>query len=417
MPCLMGPTDTASHGEPPMRSAFRPLTSAALLSLLLASGGAAQGRVHIVDAAGGTGSDFTTVNAAVLAALDGEVIVVRSGLYPEVVTLGTKSLTVTAETGALVRVRGLSIHGVSGNDRVTVRGLRTEGTDVRGLLAFLNFGTVWIEDCLFRAPDLPGHDSGGALIVDCPHLALTRCTFEPARAATGLATATLEVASSSVVLHDVSATGPPDTGAALQGSFDADFEITGGTLAGGDGFDGIALSCDGQDGGSGLRLLDSASAVLRGATVTGGAGGVGFGTCPDGLDGPALAAAPGAVTELPREARGYAVSSPVRAGAVLTVELAGRPNDLVWILWGSTPNTGPTPAFLDGSLLLGGSLQAVFFGALPATGTASVDYTAPALAPGLEGAGFLSQAIFREAGTGLFHAGAPSLVTLLDAAF
>ena len=387
----------------------------ALAATLLSVAPAAQSAVHVVDVAAGPGSDFTSLEAARLAAADGDVLLVRGGFYDETLLLGTKSLTVVAEDGFSVRLRGLEITGLAADDHVLLRGLTTEGTSAPALVASANAGAVWLEDCVLRGPEGFGNLAGGVELDGCAHVVFSRCLLERALVPSGLAEATLAATASGLVLHETEVRGPADTGAALA-LHDASAELTGSSLLGGDGFDGIALFCDGQDGGTGLRATGSSSVERRDSVVSGGAGGQGFGSCDDGLDGPAVEAAPGALVPLAQDARSYGVPSPLREGQPLRVRLEGRANDLVWLLVDLAPSAGLTPAFLDGLLLVGSTPQVVFYGALPASGVEERDFLAPDLGPGVEATAFVSQAVFREAGTGVFRASSPTLVTVLDAA-
>src|SRR5262245_8720216 len=58
--------------------------------------------VRVVDAAGGPGSGFTTIGAAVAASANGDFVLVRAGSYFEVVHLDGKGLVMQARPGVIV---------------------------------------------------------------------------------------------------------------------------------------------------------------------------------------------------------------------------------------------------------------------------------------------------------------------------
>ena len=62
-------------------------------------------QVWIVDAQLGTGAQYASIQPAVQAALDGDVILVRSGHYPTF-QVGSKSLAICADFQSLVEVDG-----------------------------------------------------------------------------------------------------------------------------------------------------------------------------------------------------------------------------------------------------------------------------------------------------------------------
>lgn len=80
---------------------MRWITAAVLFSVLPAQS------VHVVDAAAGP---IMQIQAAVDAAVDGDLILVRSGLYGQV-TINAKSLTIMADVGAQVRTTSGSRSG------------------------------------------------------------------------------------------------------------------------------------------------------------------------------------------------------------------------------------------------------------------------------------------------------------------
>src|SRR5262245_45172512 len=101
-----------------------------LVLLSCASSIAAQGQVLVVDAAGGPGSDFTDVPSAVSAAVDGDVLLVRSGSYlvdELAIALDGKGLTLVADSGASVAVGSLDVQDLPAGHFTLLQGLDLHG--------------------------------------------------------------------------------------------------------------------------------------------------------------------------------------------------------------------------------------------------------------------------------------------------
>lgn len=86
----------------------------------------------VVDAAGGAGANFTSIQAAVLAVPDGSIVVVRAGTYAAV-DIFNKGLTILCDPGVVAvstpGVPYLWIRGTAANQTVVVRGLLTSLPD------------------------------------------------------------------------------------------------------------------------------------------------------------------------------------------------------------------------------------------------------------------------------------------------
>ncbi len=82
------------------RTVLRTILSAGVLAVLvLACAGAAAGATWVVDADGGAGVNYTTIQAAVNAASDGDTIEVRGGRY-EGAQKNQKNVTVIQNIGS-----------------------------------------------------------------------------------------------------------------------------------------------------------------------------------------------------------------------------------------------------------------------------------------------------------------------------
>ncbi|HEX5011641.1 MAG TPA: hypothetical protein VFY71_14705, partial [Planctomycetota bacterium] len=100
------------------------LMGAVLAGVLAATPAAAQGALWIVDDDGGPGVDATDIQAAIDAAADGDVILVRSGVYSSLVLDG-RSLSVIGEDGEDVELAPgtVSVAHLAADQRVLLRGL------------------------------------------------------------------------------------------------------------------------------------------------------------------------------------------------------------------------------------------------------------------------------------------------------
>ena len=78
----------------------------ASLVLMLAIRASAAGQVIVVDPVAGPGVDFTSVSDAVLAAADGDTVLVHAGTYAASVTVSSKSLAIVAQPGDTVTISG-----------------------------------------------------------------------------------------------------------------------------------------------------------------------------------------------------------------------------------------------------------------------------------------------------------------------
>ena len=126
------------------------------LVLLAAAGAApalAQGKVWVVDASSGPGTDFTSIQVAILSSsvVDGDVLLVRAGSYTSLNLTNGKALTIQADVGGGVFVHstpdfGGQVAGLPAGKSVRLRGLAMNQIRLAN-----NGGTVWMEDCLVLA--------------------------------------------------------------------------------------------------------------------------------------------------------------------------------------------------------------------------------------------------------------------------
>ena len=415
---------------------------AGLFGLLLAAPALAQS-VWIVDDGGGAGVDFTDIPAAVAAAGEGDVIVVRDGRYHEF-TIIAKSLTVAADAGHHPIVSETSLGNGTGNavvrvfdlsagQEVAVRGLELGGTyhQLFSRTPYIqlqnNAGQIWIEDIKLGPVSFRAFD--GIEAVNCSAVTVSRSALtalcQPSPLATFVQSSNaVDAMGSNLTLWDCEIVGgegvPGFNGLPLHGG--NGIQIDGGTLfaagctvTGGRGGGGVNFSVGGA-GGDGLVVSGNALVRLRDCELTGGAGGVG--TIGSGPNGEASVVVSGALLSVPGTARSLELTSPARSGVdTVTETYAGEPGDLVYLLWSYTGQM--PPLFLGiqhGSIVIDlTTLDGQAVGAIGPSGTLVVSVP-PLTLVGLESASLACQATFFQAGNGFFLS-SPSLFTLLGTGF
>jgi len=416
-----------------------PIVALLLLAAPLRAG------VLVVDAAGGPGADFTSLQAAVDAAASGDLLLVRSGDYGGLLIDG-KALSVVADTGADVSVaftaplQRTEVRHLPAGANVLLQGLRLREIPMMPTFVPYNAGfvhdcagTVWLDDCSveFGAPALQ--------VQDCARV----------------------VVAGGSILGTPSVEGGSGTGLRVE---DSDVVVAGSTILGGDGRDagwGAFMTFIGSSPGApGVSLGGSSTVVtLADCTVHGGAGGAGFwffgdvcGAPSDGGDGLVLDA-PGPFAAIARlagtlplggDAGGATIcgqtsspglgihtlggsvmflsgvpgtltaAGPTREGESLTVDVRGKAGDLAWVVLSPMPGGKFFYGAKEGELLLGPPFIAVTLGPLPAGGALALSAHVPELGPGVEGLAAFAQVVTCGAGCVM---GTGSALVLLDAGF
>jgi len=244
----------------------------ALLSALALSSSTsvAQADVLVVSPTG----TYTTIQQAVTAAVDDDVILVKTGTYPAFTVRG-KALVIAEDTGHDVRVDGaIRVIGIDGTRELVLIGLESVGgtvTDLNlqyGLRVTNSSGLVLAQDCTFRsslrattAAQVISERRPALLVENSFAVVLSRCNVIGNDSIPGQSphypTAGLPYAS-----------GVPSEGAYLQRSGVSFFECT---VTGGPGSNSFY---DGTHGGHGIQSEGSAL-YLSGSEVRGGDGGHG----------------------------------------------------------------------------------------------------------------------------------------------
>ncbi len=421
---------------------MRALPSSTLSLLVLASGAAAQGQVWVVDDDGGPGVAFTDVQAAVDAASDGDLVLVRPGAYAGF-SIVAKGLAVVGDLGADVFVSGgCVVSGLAASQTVELRALDIASTaSVPALRLDSNMGSVWIEDVDVAQLGPGGSASLGAVdVAGCAGVTLQRCTVAvaiPSSPAVGNGGMHgVRVASSSVFLHLVTATGgkgkPGSTDSTIGGAgllvASGSAFLYGGVFRGGEGATGEDLGeflfCDnGSPGGFGLWLEPGAQVTRLGARFEGGPGGPG-GTdpfsgfaCAAGPDGPALQIFAGAIdVELAGSVQAWRVDSPVRGGQPATLVVDGLPSTPVFALASVGTSFAVFPSLAGASCVDPAALVVLLVGATDANGVLQLSLPMPHPAPGFGFVRVFTQALLFDASLGP-RLGSGSTLHVLHAAY
>jgi hypothetical protein len=339
-----------------------------LAATLLAS--PAWSDVLYVDASGQ--GDFTSIQAAVDSATDGDLLLVRTGTYGPF-TVDDKSLWIRADAGAQVQVDGrVVLRDLAAESEIVLAGMELTGKE----LPIAPIEALRVENCL-----------GDVRVEGCTltggNANPTNCT-PVQNGGHGLRV----VLSGSVVLVDCSlrggygqGDGDPNPCASGTGGNGAVFEAASAwlfdcTVLGGAGGDNYHQA---GDGGQGLVAAVGSRVFLSGGWVQGGEGGFGIETLDgwpgNGGDGALLApnsmlehvdcellgglpgdsttiglGDPGAPTSgtgtfvaLPGAARSLVGAGLVPAFAPTTVQYTGEAGDKVWLLVGRSADLHETP--------------------------------------------------------------------------
>ena len=416
----------------------------AFLSLLAAAAPLAPADVHTVSASGV--ADFADLQAAVQAAQDGDILLVRTGVYGAFEIDG-KSLSIVADDLAVVEIRPSAIRNLGPDQTVVLRGLSfpmgPADFFTRPLLRLQsNQGTVLVDSCHLDGSQAdPVFTSGALQLEDSAEVVVAASTLVGAEGTQFFSGPGpfyppngITVVNSNLAVFDCEITG----GDGATGFF-SDFDVflashaganaiwasvgevfvSGSDLTGGRGGDGAhwpgGACFSGQDGGAAIALAD-AQGVLLDCTLTPGAGGVPTSLpCTSGAVAPPSELSGSATLDLPvGSAASLAAASPVREGASLTVDLSATPGSTV--IGAFTPALGYLDApFALGVSALSGTPFLFHSGAMPGIGTLPLSFPVPDLGPGVEGVELLLQAVEVPA-TGALVLTGPASVLLLDGA-
>jgi len=439
-----------------LRSAMLGFAFASISASVL--GGLAAANVLVVDASGG--GNFTTIHAALVAAADGDTILVRAGNYPGF-SVPDKTLSIVADTAANVTVTGTaSITSLAASHTIVLAGLRITGATPNEIAspAFFVYnlaGQVRVQACTLTG-SRGGHSSvgegypagdGAEIRGATTRVAFEGCTLhggdwgacdycdqmEPGGAG-------LEAFGARVALYDCTLTGGDGafTAAGFSGSYvggdgnDAAYISNGflhasnSTLTGGDG--GYVLDCalgptNGGDGGDGLHLFGAnVGAWSIGSTFQAGAGSPHIVSgCAESLPGaPGGDIVGGSGTYFPLAGTRLEMDAPsiVREGSELALTIRGQPGTIVDVVFARATQFTAIPSWRGVVLTKNdpGSLHpSLYLGVIPASGVITDGITVGELPAGVASGQFFLQARGRSPSGRVL--GSFAALTVVDSAY
>jgi hypothetical protein len=405
------------------------LAPLAALFLTLPTQGA--GQVFVVAPTG----PYTTIQAAVDAAGDGDIVLVESGSYSGF-SIADKGVSVIANAGASVVVTsGIAISDLAVTRHVALHNLRVTvawPTFADALQLTNNQGSIRVEECaLPGSADFFSHTVGsrGAAITSSGDVAFARCDllggFCPVNGGSGLV-----LVQSNAALFDTRAVGSTGGSKSRDGTCAANAGGIGAWLVsgsqlhawsasfiGGDGGSASTASfgfcggcADGGWGNSGLHIETGNSAVALYSRFRGGKAGKAWGAC--GADGGAGAGVTG-LTPTVIFGRGMRTESiqPMHEGATVSTTIHGTPGDNVWLLRGD--NTAYRVRSY-GVQLVDPVGPPTLLGTVGSNGTLAAVVAAGDLAPGAQGRVEFLQTLHV---SGTWTLGSPMTLVTLDPTF
>lgn len=412
------------------------MTLACSLALVLLPSAPAD--VIVVDAAGA--GEFTDLQAAIAAAAEDDVLLVRPGTYGPAQIDG-KGLSLVADGGGPVSVQGgLSVRQLMQDQQVALIGLRCEGGNGAGeqragLTIEANDGVVRVDHCVLIGADgvfysLDAEGAPGARIEDAAGVSLAHCELrggdgdqsfsggDDNRGGEGV-----WASHSALALYDCDASGGNGGPGSFEGCdlggaaghglhlMESAATVSGSLVLGGDGGGDGLFSC--EPGGHGALLEGAGTLVqLLDSQAQGGSG-----ACFAGPGQPSVLIAGAQLQALPGPARSMKLDAPLQEGVAYAHDFQGAAGDSLFLAFSlradhlSLPGTFGTLAV---ALPLTGPLQ--FLGVLPASGSLAAPGTGPVLAPGLEAARFELQPLFLSASAQSWL-GTPASAVVIDGAF
>lgn len=429
-----------------MRASARAIASCPFLlaASLFVLAPAASADVLRVDAANQLGADFTSIQAAVDAAQDGDVILVGAAVgeepYDGFIVLG-KALSIVGESGPggeLPRVEGsIDLRFTPVNDSLRLRGLRVHSPQplFYALQLVDNQGTVLLEDLeLSIAQAAIGAPLGApcAAIFDSGAVHLVRVDAQgPDGLVAGADVAhggpALQLVSSRVSLFDCDLRGgdgtaatfadDPTDGADAVRQFNGTTWISGGVLRGGSGgsahFGGLICSETGASGSA----FEIFSDTPGGAVCHFGQADYAFGAaaataqCGAGEAAPLINTLGGAVFASPLTSARAELSPVVPLGGFVVLDIEAIPDSALLATVSLRPDFLPLPG-LGATLATDPGLGVIDLGTASADGSASVALLVPNF--GVTSLEFVAQIAAFDVQTGTIALSNPTATVLVQ---
>jgi hypothetical protein len=373
--------------------------------------------------------EFTTLQAAVDAAVSGDTVLVRSGSYVAP-TIDGKGLTMVGDAPREVLLYGLpnlTVRNLPASRTVCLVGLDPYGCEV---VLEDSPGVIWIEDCRRTFDGSEIFAVNGLSIDECASVVVLRSSFQGGipLVGGGPGGAGLRASGASVV-HAYDSTFLGGTGDCIYNfgfpvcwtggpgvwtRETAQVHLTGCTAQGGDGEYWHHVSSGLSEclaGGPGVDARPPGGPVLaRDSLAQGGPGGVNGTTqcAPDGAD------ELGDFRELPGNSLSFSTGPLAREGGDIVFAFRGPPHAPVWLMGSLVARPEYRPA-RGGSLLLGTPRTLEFMGTLDALGELDVLVPLGLLSPGFDVRRAVLQPVMVESmrkGPGGWIRKVPSAVTL-----
>ena len=367
------------------------LKTYAPLALLTLSAPCFAQDVIVVDDTAGSGADHSTIQDALDAAGDDDVILVREGTYASF-TIDSKSAMVVADVRGTEVAGTISIRYVDSNSRVVVSGFDVQSTAGTALDLFSCDGTVLLEDLNLTTSGTAFSTNYGASVLWCEAVVLSSCTIDSAGGGLG-GDSGLYASTSNLHAYDTTTLGgrtsdstPAKPGLELE---NCDVFASNCTFTGGDGAAGestIFQPCEnGLEGGIGILAGPDGLFGLEGSLVrlfdSAGVGGQGgkpsLPPCTKGAAGlDVFEDSASEVIDLAPtlDARRYEAPTPMRSGEAQVLSWFGSPGELAWGAYSATA----APFYLElfsGIYVPGTPNTLLFVGTIPASGQLDVPVT------------------------------------------
>jgi hypothetical protein len=307
-------------------------------------GSAALAQVKIL----GKSGSYSTIQSAVDAAADKDVVVLDDGLQYAGFTIQAKSLTILAQNPDSVAVLGACrIEGIAAEGTVALVDMVLRNPSGSALTLVDSPGQILIQDCTLFA-GTSGGTHAGLEAFGCQRVLLQRSEVQGSDygQASGLppqpgGDGVLSVDSCVIAYHtkvkggDGSDSTTPEGGAGGAGARVSGWGFFAGAaqIDGGQGGDGDYLGCTiSGNGGDGIVLTAAQAFLLDDATYHSGEPGS-FYTCTSGSPGTALMLLGGSIVNRPPViARGFDGPDWTFEGTSSFYKVLGKPGDTVWIL-------------------------------------------------------------------------------------